>query len=315
MPGSVTKADVDLKEKAREAAKKKWDSAEADKESAAKDCESKKAVLKEKDKDLAAAETELEAASKNLIEGIEDSDALARQINQYNSEIAEYDEQTKSMEEALTAAKKAHTELEQKIRQDKKERDAAKELLDAITKKLEDALSENGYADITSAKESLRTEEERTQMHKEIVEYETQCSENKSALEEKRKELEGQTEPDASIFNDRQKEITDELNEYKENHSVICSKIKELTEKKERLEKKNEHYLSEISEAEADLAFARTLRGDNSVGIQRYVLAVMFEQVIGYANAGQCPRRTLPSMQDRRAGLEKQAWTGTEGPR
>ena len=39
-----------------------------------------------------------------------------------------------------------------------------------------------------------------------------------------------------------------------------------------------------IHQAESDLAFARKLRGDTGIGIQRYVLAVMFNQVIGEAN-------------------------------
>ena len=284
MPGSVTKDDVDLKEKARETARKKWDSAEADKKKAAGDWESSKAVLEEKNNALSAAKTELDAASKNLIEGIGDPDALAGEIERCRKEIADYDKQTRALEEELASAKKAHAELGQKIRQDRSESDATKEALDAMAKKLEDALREKGYADIASAKQALRSEEERKQMHREIVEYETKCSDNKRDLEAKRRELEDLSEPDASVFDDRQKEITNELEEYKDRHSVICSRIGELTKKKERLDEKNRHYLSEIGEAENDLAFARTLRGDNGIGIQRYVLAVMFEQVIGYAN-------------------------------
>ena len=39
-----------------------------------------------------------------------------------------------------------------------------------------------------------------------------------------------------------------------------------------------------IQQAEDDLAFAKKLRGDSGIGLQRYVLAVMFNQVIGEAN-------------------------------
>lgn len=284
IPGSVSKDDVDRKEAEREKAKKKWDSAESEKESSSRDWENKKEILEGKNNVFAAAKTEMDTAAKNLIEGIKDSVALVKQIEDFNTAIEDYQKEDKTLEADLAAAKKAHAELEQKIKQDKKERDTAKDSKEAISKELEEALRKKGYDDVASVKEDLKSEEERKQMQKEIVVFETQLKENEKALSEKKKELENQIEPDASTFEERQKEITKELNEYKENHSVICNKIKELTEKKERLDKKNEHYLSEISEAESDLAFARTLRGDSSVGIQRYVLAVMFEQVIGYAN-------------------------------
>lgn len=284
IPGSVSKDEVDLKEAARERARKKWDAAEAAKESAVKDRDKKKEKLDECGKKLAAAKTELEAAAGNLIDGIEDAGALTREIGKCRKAIDDHQKKSLALGEELADAQKALAELEQKVRQDETERDAAKGSLEEITKKLDESLSQKGYSDIGSVKGALRSEEERRQMHQEIIEYETQCRDNEQALAAKRKELEQQTEPDASGFEARQTAITGELNGYNSRHSVICSRIGELTEKEEKLRSRNDHYLSEIGEAESDLAFARTLRGDTSVGIQRYVLAVMFEQVIAYAN-------------------------------
>ena len=51
-----------------------------------------------------------------------------------------------------------------------------------------------------------------------------------------------------------------------------------------RLMKKWTHFETEIGEAENDLAFAKKLRGDSGIGLQRYILAIMFNQVIGEAN-------------------------------
>ena len=284
IPGSVSKEDVDLKEEGRESAKRSWDSAEATKKSAVDEWESKKSVLEEKSMVYAAAKSELDAASENLIEGVVDTDALNALIEKCRSGISEYAKKAEELEKNLTDAVKDHAALVQRISQKTEERDAAKGSLDAVSEKLETALNEKGYAGISEAKEALKSEDERRRMHKKIVEYETKCSDNERELSSKRKELEGQTEPDASAFYDRQREITAELNEYNRTHSAICSRIEELTKKKERLDKKSEHYQSEIGEAESDMSFARTLRGDSSIGLQRYVLAVMFEQVIGYAN-------------------------------
>lgn len=284
IPGSVSKEDVNLKEEERESAKRGWDSAETSRKSAVDDWESKKKVLEEKGLAYASAKSDLDAASENLIEGVSDTDALNGLIEKCRTGITEYSEKSEELADRLTDAIKAQSGLVQRITQETEERDAAKSILDDVSEKLEAALKEKGYAGISEAKEALRSEEERRLLHKEIVEYETKCKDNERDLSAKRRELEGETEPDASSFDERQKEISAEMNEYNRTHSAICSRIEELTNKKDRLDKKNGHYLSEIGEAESDLSFARTLRGDSSIGLQRYVLAVMFEQVIGYAN-------------------------------
>jgi len=43
-------------------------------------------------------------------------------------------------------------------------------------------------------------------------------------------------------------------------------------------------YAEQISDAEDALAFARQLRGDTSIGLERYVLGIMFDQVVYAAN-------------------------------
>ena len=51
-----------------------------------------------------------------------------------------------------------------------------------------------------------------------------------------------------------------------------------------KLTKDKAHFDENIHQAESDLAFAKKLRGDTGIGLQRYVLAIMFNQVIGEAN-------------------------------
>ena len=46
----------------------------------------------------------------------------------------------------------------------------------------------------------------------------------------------------------------------------------------------DERFTRDRAQLESDLAFARVLRGDSGVGLQRYVLGVLFSSVIGEAN-------------------------------
>lgn len=283
-PESVSKEDVERREKERDSARRLWGKKEESKENAVREWESKRSILEKEDRGLTSAKTEREAASKNLIPGIKNATALQKAIEACTAEIDEYNVTAKDLDEKHTEALKTLTELKQMIRQNEEETETASRALATACGRLERELGEKGYTDTASAKEDLRTDDERRKMHQEIVEYDTQCRDNEAALEAKRKELGKQTEPDSSAFAERQREITGEQNAFSEKHSVLCSRIEDLSRKKAALEKRNEHYLSEIGEAESDWRFAKTLRGDSGIGIQRYVLAVMFEQVIGYAN-------------------------------
>ena len=283
-PESLSKEDVDRKEKERDTAKKLWDEKEQEKEIISKDWERKKTVLETENNNLVSAKSELEAASKNLIPGIGDIDALLNAIEKCENEKNAYNNKAKALDDKHKETARLLTETKQIIKQNEEEADDADKALKSISSWLDKELKDKGYVDAASAKADLRSDGERRDMHQEIIEYDTQCRGNETALKEKIEELEKETEPDSSSFEKRQKEITDEQNRFSEEHSVLCIKIENLSRKRKELEKKNEHYMSEIGEAESDWKFAKTLRGDSGIGLQRYVLAVMFEQVIGYAN-------------------------------
>ncbi|MBO7662873.1 MAG: hypothetical protein J6U01_05840 [Clostridia bacterium] len=103
-------------------------------------------------------------------------------------------------------------------------------------------------------------------------------------VEKKKEELSGRPEPDASSFDEREREINNESETYIRKSTELKSVIFRLSEKEKDLSEKHRHYKDNIREAESDLALARKLRGDSGIGLQRYVLAVMFSQVIGEAN-------------------------------
>lgn len=121
-------------------------------------------------------------------------------------------------------------------------------------------------------------------IHEQIVSYDTSCRDNKTALEEKQAELQGRMEPDADLFESRQAEIRAESTVFDRRDGELKTEIQRLEKKLSHLAQKDQHYQEHFRQAESDYAFARKLRGDTGIGIQRYVLAVMFNQVIGEAN-------------------------------
>lgn len=283
-PDSVSKADVDRAEAEREAAKKSWDSCERVREEAAqKEKEAKEALVNaEREKNIAQAQ--YEAVKEQLIEGVESAGALEIIIGKLKKTISDFEEKTKKLEDTLNKAKTDFEGIKAQKKTAQTETEKAEKDFNEAEKALGEKLREKGYEDYAEAEKMLMSPQQRSALHEEIIGYETECKKAKEDLDEKKKELEGKTEPEVSLFEERRKEIDDENKAYTEENTRISERIKHLLQKKSDLSEKWTHYKENIIQAESDLSFARKLRGDTGVGLQRYVLAVMFNQVIGEAN-------------------------------
>ncbi|MCQ2512345.1 MAG: SMC family ATPase [Lachnospiraceae bacterium] len=283
-PDSVSKEDVDEKETSCELKKNLWNEAEIAREQAEQEKNQKQKDYNEKDGLKRAADAKLEAAEKNLIEGITDSKALTKKITDIQTAIKNYKEETETRETSYSKAVMTLNELKGKIDSAKKEKERADsdyEKADGILKK---ALKEKDYEDYKNVKLLMKEDSERKQLHEELVSYKTSCEVAEKNLEKLQKKLEGKTEPDSSLFEERKEEIDAEKVSFAENNANYEQEIKRLTGKYRVLSVKAKDYADNITEAGNDLAFAKKLRGDSGIGLQRYVLAIMFNQVIGEAN-------------------------------
>lgn len=153
-----------------------------------------------------------------------------------------------------------------------------------VESKLEEALAQHGYTDHLLVKQELLPDGERKKLHTELVEYDRDLKTVTLELADRQKELSGVVEPDATRFEARQQEITEKSESFAKQQAALQTEIDRMTRKQGELQKKQEHFDREIQEAEDDLIFAKKLRGDTGIGLQRYVLAIMFNQVIGEAN-------------------------------
>ena len=230
------------------------------------------------------AKKDLENARANLIDGVLDLNALDEGLTGFREEIKRYTDMTKMLDDAWREANDALNQLTTKISGAEKERTEAEKNRASAKAAMEAALTEAGYPDSQAAKQDLLSSVKRAELHTKIVAYDTAVQNNAKALEEKRLELAEKEEPDAAQFGERQKEIQAKRDEFVNKISALRTMSKRLQEKRQNLQAKWEHYQSNIREAENDLIFARKLRGDTGIGLQRYVLAIMFNQVIGEAN-------------------------------
>lgn len=284
LPDSVSKVELDEKEKALDSANRSWNEAESDRANAEKTRDEKKKEFDEIQLEYIKVDSDFTNAAKNLIEGIADTKALSKAVNATNERLTLFEAQSKELQSAINDATNKLTELEASIKNASEEYNQASDKLKEAQKKLDHALTSNGFEDYESVRSKLLPENDRKDLHKIIVEYETSLSNAEKELEKKQEELKDKTEPDKSKFEERQNEITDELSDFNKNTAEIITTVERLCAKFSKLKKAKAHFDENIHQAESDLAFAKKLRGDTGIGLQRYVLAIMFNQVIGEAN-------------------------------
>ena len=282
-PEDVTKSDVDAKEKARDEAKRNLNAAEAARISAEERSKKAEAERQAAETALTQARTEYLAAQESLIEGIADVTALDAQIKALIERINAYETETDRLR---GEAQRTSNELAQAVTRAEttaqEAETAAKNSAQALA--LLNAALEARGATAEQVKAALRTQERHGWLQSEISSYKTSCEENEKNLNELKAELENVPEPDESRFEARQSEIANEQKNYFNENSRLGNDIDRLKRKQTTLEALAAEYDANIHSAESDLAFARRLRGESGIGLQRYVLAILFDQVIGEAN-------------------------------
>ncbi len=281
---SVSKAEVDRAEEKAGVTKKAWEKAERDRLDADKEREKKKESLTDAEKKKESLQAEMKAARSALISGIADSTALESRIISLEKKAETLKNNAEAVKRKYDASRDALQELIAKTDAARTEKEKAKEKKENSGKTLEKGLADHGFLDAAQAKEYLTDAATRNRIHEDIVSYGTALAEAEKALEQSRKELNGAEEPDPNGFDARQKEIEKERSDYTAADSAGAQEIKRLSNKLSGLTDKQRVCDGDLQTAESDFAFAKKLRGDTGIGLRRYVLAIMFQQVISEAN-------------------------------
>ena len=281
---SVTKDEWDEQEKLAEAAHKEWQDTDKARDKAESEYNTCLEQKGKKEADYKAALTAYENNKKSLEDGIEDLESLEKVIKSLYDANSQYNKKLKSLEEQAEEASKKFEEQKTRIVTAKGEKEKAEEDLKAKKNVLDKLMTEKGYSDVGQIRSKMMDPEELTSLTEKISAYVQKCKDNKAAIEEKSAELKDKTEPDSSKFDERDSEISATDKTYNSQETSYKDIIDIISRKEKDLAKLEQEYKDNIGQAESDLSFAKTLRGDTGLGLQRYVLAIMFDQVIGEAN-------------------------------
>lgn len=281
---SITKQDVEAAEKAAKRAKDSWQRLDKARESAADWREQQAKTLAAAQDIFNRAEMALKTAQASLIDGIPTLAQLNQKIGALEGAIAQYEQQTEKLRAAAQKADQELSALQNSVKTAQGESRSAQRVWEAGKKALDDALAENGYREMQCVKADLRTDKQRSALAEKISSYDGDVKHNRENLEQTQQALHGLTLPDSSRFAARQREIQEQSGIFDRTEAQLNTDIGRLTQKQTALAGKQAHFDRHCQQYTDDLEFAKKLRGDSGIGLQRYVLAILFQQVIGEAN-------------------------------
>lgn len=281
---SITKQDVEAAEKAAKRAKDSWQRLDKARENAADWREQQAKTLAAVQDIFNRAEAALKTAQASLIDGIPTLARLNQKIGALEGAIAQYEQQTEKLRAAAQQAAQRLSALQNSVKTAQEESQSAQRAWEAGKKALDDALAENGYREMQRVKADLRTDKQRSALAEKISSYDGDVKHNRETLEQTQQALHGLTPPDSSRFAARQQEIQEQRDSFTKMETQLRTDIDRLTKKQTALAGKQAHFDRHCQQYTDDLEFAKKLRGDSGIGLQRYVLAILFQQVIGEAN-------------------------------
>ena len=282
--GAPDREALRLLEEAVEEKKAAWSRADRAREQAERAVTAGSEACHGAERAAAAARQALEAALAARLPGIADQAALEARIQALTTETGGYRERmgelTRRAERARSGASAAAARRETAAR----EAESAAQSARAAAQELEEALKKQGFASGEEAAAAMLEPRERNRLREEIQDHRTLREENARLLDEAAAQLAGSSEPDAQLLSAQQLALEEEEARYHQARATLSSESRRLEERLRQILQMDERFNRDRAQLESDLAFARSLRGDSGVGLQRYVLGVLFSSVIGEAN-------------------------------
>ncbi|MCR4648077.1 MAG: SMC family ATPase, partial [Lachnospiraceae bacterium] len=281
---SVSKEEVDSKKKEADSAYKKMNEAIKKQDEAKSAFEKIKGEYDQAQKEIIQKETNLENMRKNMVEDIPSIAALNDAILKLKREVKAFEEALSNAETEKNNASKALTASESNCKACAGETKKAENKFKKAEEDLVKSLEENEFENSDSAREFLLTPEEIENYTTGISEYDAAVSSAKKQISELQKTVKDSQEPDEAECKNAIKELDNKKVKFETEKSNAEEEIKRLKAKEEAIAKESEGLPEQLRQANDDLTFAKRLRGDSGTGLQRYVLGIMFSQVIASAN-------------------------------
>ncbi len=252
----------------------------------------KAATLLEKQKDALTerrlSREKLESQLVSLREGMEEnicslSDLKAAYIEE-KAKITAYEQNKEKAQAALLEAQKDFAAKEAAVKHSQQELAHAQTNHEAQQNAFTEALSAAGFADTNIFLGHVMTEEAKEKLSREIQQFTTEQQRLVKNVAQWREEVAGKSKPNIQEAKANTIALEQTHVQLAAKKALLAKETEDLTVLCQTLGKQMAAYEAADKECRMNTQFARHLRGDNGIGLQRYVLGVMLSAVTAQAN-------------------------------
>lgn len=235
-------------------------------------------------RDTAAAETEYAAALDRKISGIDTTAQLESAITRLRSQIQQYEnadrEITDRLNNAIADEKATNAALETAQQTLAK----AQQEYAAVSGVWSTVLREAGFDNESQYLAACVDTRQKQQRHQKLIQFRTDLNNTRQKLTEQQAALEGQQEPDLPSIRQQLQNAENAVKTTARDVTLLQQRYETLSADRNTLERKSKELDIRQVRVEADLVFAKRLRGDSGSSLQRYVLGVMLTAITREAN-------------------------------
>ena len=232
----------------------------------------------------AVANTAYEQALSRRLEGIETQAQRIDQLKILEQQVARYEQETHQLHGRLTSALAG----EETARSLLETAEAALVLAqtDCEEKCLtwNTALEASGLENEQRYLNAVMPAQERQRRSGAVLQYRAELESACLAEAEQRMALEGKTAPDLAAEGRKLTEAEDRYRSCVTAQTLAAKTLEDLQKTRQDLARRMAEYEKARIKVDSDLVFARRLRGDSGISLQRYVLGVMMTSVTVEAN-------------------------------
>lgn len=242
------------------------------------------AALSEARRTADMARGEYQQALSQRLPGIETEIQRSKLLKELRLQVQQYETKEQDLQRSLTEAMGAEVaarDLAKKAASDLEEADALKTRKQQLW---EQALAQSGLETRERYLAADMAPEEKQRRSNALAQFRADLANASQAVQEQRAGLSGKTAPDVAAVGAR---LTDAENTHRKcvtAQTLAAKQLEDMGKDYRQLEQRLGQYEIQRVAVDGDLAFARRLRGDSGISLQRYVLGVMMTSVTVEAN-------------------------------
>ncbi len=282
--GHVTEDELKRCAQDRTAAIRQEDAARKGYMEADEDYKAAQSVLTQKQQDYAVAVTEYKQVKAQRIPGIDNLQQLLTAAQGLEKAIGDFERTETELQQRMQDAQGNLQASRMGLERSRKNLEAASEEFDEHRCRWEQARTDAGFQNDAQYQAACMDTAALQRRRTALIQFRTDLANAAREVAEKQAQLQDRQQPDVQGAKQRLEQAQKQQSDLNEVYVLRNSRRKTMEKDAEDLEKRTKAYGEKRAKCDEAVVFAKRIRGDYGISLQRYVLGVMLTSITAAAN-------------------------------